>query len=72
MKIKINEVKNGKYGLSANDNMYFNFEGENELILDKKSGLEIAWTLIDSLNLLDNDVEEFLYSIEDILNGEDK
>ena len=68
MKIEISDVKNGRYGLFVNDKLYLQFEENNELIIDKKSGLEIAHTLIDSLNLLDENAEELLYKIEDILN----
>ena len=69
MKIEINNVSDGGYGLRSNHNLYFNFDGENELILDKKSAFEIAYTLIYSLDLMDYDVQEFFYKVQDILNS---
>lgn len=68
MKIEISKVADGKYGLLSNPNLFFTFEEEHEIILDKKSAFQIAWTLIDSLNMLSDEVEEFLYEVEETLD----
>lgn len=73
MKIQIKDIdETGKYGLKGNPNLFFTFENGNELILDKKSAFNIAWTLIDSLGLLNNNVEEFLYDVEEEIEWEEE
>jgi len=69
MKVDIRNITDGGYGLPANNDLYFSFDNENELITDKKSALVIAYTLFDSLNLIDDDVQDLFYEAEDILNG---
>ena len=66
MKIEIKDVDGeGGYGLAANHDLYFTFENGNELILDKKSAFYIAWTLLDSFDMLDYDVENFMYEVQE-------
>ena len=72
MEIKLLGLNNGKYSLSKSE-LYFvvdtamtNNTTERQLLtIDKKSALEITYTLLDSLNLLDKDTEELLYEIEE-------
>lgn len=62
MNIRLNNIKNGKYELIGN-NLYFNNE---EIIIDKKSALEIMTTLLDSINMLD---ENLIIDVEEKING---
>ena len=62
MNIKLNNIKDGKYELIGN-NLYFNDE---EIIIDKKSALEIMHTLLDSVNMLD---ENLIIDVEEKING---
>ena len=61
MSIKIDNLKDGKYELIGN-NLYFNDE---EIIIDKKSALEIMHTLLDSVNMLD---ENLIIDVEEKIN----
>ena len=69
MDIKITNLTNGHYDILGN-NLYFN-DGESDIIICKNAGLEIMRTLIDSINLLDNNAEDLICKIENILDTED-
>ena len=72
IEIKMYGLNNGKYNLFNNE-LYFDIKGaklgnytlNDRLTIDKSSALEITHTLLDSLNLLDNNTEELLCEIEE-------
>lgn len=59
---KITKLSNGKYN---KDYLYFDLDNDNELMIDKKSAIEIAYALFDSCNMLDKDIELKLLDIEE-------
>lgn len=74
MVLRINNISLGRYNLR--NSLFFNFSSMDvvekktkpeciELEIDKKSALEIAHTLIDSVDLLDNKTEKLLEEIEE-------
>jgi hypothetical protein len=70
MEIKLQELINSSYDLK--NNLYFNANidiaktdtNTTEIIIDKKSALEITYTLLDSLNMLDKNTENLLDEME--------
>lgn len=62
-------LHDGRYGLFEDSNLTFTINDVNRLEIDKKSALEIATTLFDSMNMLSKEVEELLCDIEEKING---
>lgn len=65
MEITIDKLTDGKYGTPSNNYLMFRVEKKNLIYIDKKSALEIAHTLIDSLGMLDKDAEELICKMQE-------
>lgn len=72
---EISNLKNGKYGLDFNGYLFFDGEikitpeqsefSGTQIVVDKKSALQIAYTLFDSMGMLNNQTEKLLEQIEE-------
>lgn len=72
MGVYIENLTNGKYGLRTDSYLKFEIDTQNnrqELMIDKKSALEIAYTLIDSLGMLDKNAEELICNMQEKIHN---
>ena len=67
-KYRIINLHKGKYGLLLNNFLSFEINNDEIFEIDKKSALEIAYTLFDSVGLLNNQAEKLLEKVEEMID----
>lgn len=68
--IQIEKITNGRYELGLSGRLFFDIDNcEGMLKIDKESALEIMHTLLDSMNMLDKNMEELICNIAERIDG---
>lgn len=66
MELYIEKITNGRYELGLGERLFFDIDNcGTTLIIDKKSALEIMHTLLDSMDMLDKNMEELICNIDE-------
>lgn len=68
MNIEIKNIDEGGHDLEGK--LYFTIDGGNKLVLNQKSALNIAWTLFDSLGMLNEEAQAVMYIMEDKIEND--